>query len=155
MYYHYSNIDPDTCNANLNFEGDSTQFWTPYGIIGINVKNINPESDTFVYCEFNWWNEYYFELDSISQTYGILCYDFTIIQNNYIDILKNDPNYIVLSNPYSNNISCNNNDCIMYISQSLNSWEEAAHNIYCPDNICNVVWFVLFIVYQCPLIYIF
>ena len=149
MYYHYSNIDPNTCTANFNFVGYLTQFWTPYGKIGINARNMNPETRILVYCEFNWWNGYFYDLNLISQVKGVLCYDKEIIQNKYINKLKNDPNYIVLSDPYSNNISCANDNCTMYISQDLNSWEAPTRNIFCADNICNVVWSV-FILCPCP-----
>ena len=147
MYYHYSNIDPNTCYVDLNFGGDSTEFWTPYGIIGINVKHVNPETNTDVYCEFDSWNRYYYQLNSINQPKGILCYDKETIQDQYIDILKNNPNYIVLSNPHSNNVSCTNNNCIMYISQDLNIWEGRTKNIHCSNGICTVVWFVVYTTY--------
>ena len=149
IYYSYDNINPNTCNLNLNFEGYSTEIYTPYGEVAVSVTGFNIDgtgSAIEVYCEFDWWNQYDYQISTTNQPEGVKCFDKNIIQTQYIDVIKSNPNYIVLSTPHSNEISCNNNDCVMYISQQLITWKSPMI-INCPDdNIhgCSVLWYIIY-----------
>ena len=116
--------------------------------MAINTHNeVNPETNTRAYCEFDWWNSYDWEINTINQNDGVLCYDKSLIQTKYINVLKNDPNYTILTKPHSDSITCEN-DCVIYVSHQLNTWKSGI-NINCPNNqnSCSVVWYINYIVF--------
>ena len=138
-YYDYTNINPNTCNLNFNYGGYSSEIYTPYGTAVINANDIELNSGVEVYCEFDGWNEYVYELNTESQEYGSLCNDTNILNN--INLIKDNPNIIVLPNPHSNTISCNNSDCVIYASPQLNTITSPM-NINCNTGLCSIVWYV-------------
>ena len=145
-YYSYDNINPNTCNFNLNWGAYGSEFYTPYGIVAINTDNaITADSEVKVYCEFDWFNSNEWEINATNnyQEHGTVCYDRNIIQTEYINVLKDNPNYTILTKPHSNTISCDNSNCVMYISHQLNTWKSGI-NINCPNDkyTCSVVWYV-------------
>ena len=137
-YYDYNNIDPNTCNVYLNYGGYSSDIYTPYGTDAINVNDFALNTRVEVHCEFDGWNGFVYELTTETQKYGTLCND-TISSN--INKIKNNPNLIVLPNPHSNIVSCNNSDCVIYASPQINTITSPM-NINCNTGLCSIVWYV-------------
>ena len=72
----------------------------------------------------------------------IIYCDNDTIQDN-INKLDNNPNYIVVSNPHSNEIKCNdiNDDCMIFVNQAYNLDQQY---IYCQNysKTCSVILYV-------------
>ena len=138
LYYNYANINPNTCNINLDFGGHSTEIYTPYGTIAANVNGVQPGSQVEVYCEFDWWSEYFYLINTFSQPFGDTCNDEELIQTNYIDFIKNYPDNFVVKYPRSNGLSCDGIDCILYINHQLHTWISPVL-INCPNISCTIL----------------
>ena len=137
--YSIDNMDIDSCYIDLNNAGDNTEIYTIYGVPQTNVLNTNIDGDTEVFCDFDWYQErrYKFKSTTHMDTY---CKDNTTIQTNIINKVANNEITLKLSDPNSNTISCDNNDCVIYISSQVNRISK----ISCPTGnyLCSVLWYV-------------
>ena len=75
-------------------------------------------------------------LSNIGQSNDVLC-----DVENLVQIIRNNPNYLLIPDPRSDHISCNGN-CIIYIIDSLKAFHREM-SIDCSDNTdCAIVWYV-------------
>ena len=138
-YYSYNNIDPNTCKINYNNQGLGSQVYSIYGPKATNISNGDPP----VGCNFNLVENNPNLVNPMLLKTQPECTNMTNIQKN-IDTIKNNSNYIALSNPHNNSIECGNYDCKIYVNLGLNPV-----NIKCPKGpySCTVIWFVMYMCY--------
>ena len=140
--YQISNINPDSCYIDLNNGAANTEIYSVYGLLQINM--LDPGSignGVKVFCDFDWLHVYEYDLPTqIDQ----ICFDINNIETSIISKLLNNETIVKTSQPYSNEISCynDNNNCIMYVLQQYNP----INTIICPngDYACSIIWYELY-----------
>ena len=135
--YSISNMDPNSCYADLNFPSIGSRIYAIYGVPQTSIISPNSNGLTELLCEFDWFDERaYFHGTSDIESF---CIDGESIKNNMLNRIVNNQITLKLSDPNSNEISClnSNNDCVIYAMQQYNPIK----NIICPngDYICSVV----------------
>ena len=130
--------------------GQGSDIYSPYGTNAVNIVGNSEDDNVHVYCEFDWFNQIsYVLLGSNQSPDSQKCNEISFLFS-FISSLVNNPNYVVFSNPRMNTVKCDiMDDCVMYISQQLNTYELDTLNIECSngDHICSIIWYVSIYVY--------
>ena len=128
--YSLSNIDANSCNIDFNGAG-----WgiinAIYGTTQSNISNTNNNDNNILICDFDWLYKH------------IWCNNSQLISTNVINKFIENNLTMKISNPNSNELSCDNNNCIMYaFEQNI-----PITNVICPNGnySCSIIWYIKYI----------